>query len=51
MYPWELTLLLFFPCHLLAEFIIAYGPVTATYAADATNKNSASIDVAGCRWT
>ena len=31
--------------HLLASFIIAYGPVTAAYASDAVNINTASIEV------
>ena len=30
--------------HLLASFIIAYGPVTAAYASDAVNINTASIE-------
>ena len=31
--------------HLPASFIIAYGPVTAAYASDAVNINTASIEV------
>ena len=31
--------------HLLAAFIIAYGSVTAAYAADTVNINTASIEV------
>ena len=31
--------------HLLAAFIIAYGSITATYAADTVNINIASIEV------
>ena len=31
--------------HLLAAFIIAYGSITATYAADTVNINTASIEV------
>ena len=31
--------------HLLATFIIAYGSVAATYASDAVNINTASIEV------
>ena len=31
--------------HLLASFIIAFGPVTAAYASDAVNINTASIEV------
>ena len=30
---------------MLASFIIAYGPVTAAYASDAVNINTASIEV------
>lgn len=31
--------------HLLAAFIIAYGSITATYAAETVNINTASIEV------
>ena len=31
--------------HLLAAFIIVYGSITATYAADTVNINIASIEV------
>ena len=31
--------------HLLAAFIIAYGSVTAAYASDTVNINTASIEV------
>ena len=31
--------------HLLASFIIAYGSITAAYAADTVNINTASIEV------
>ncbi|MBL6694423.1 MAG: helix-hairpin-helix domain-containing protein [Luminiphilus sp.] len=31
--------------HLLAAFIIVYGSITATYAADTVNINTASIEV------
>ena len=31
--------------HLLASFIIAYGPVTAVYPSDAVNINTATIEV------
>ncbi len=34
-----------FIAHLLAVFIIAYGSVTAAYAADAVNINTASIEL------
>jgi len=34
-----------FIAHLLAVFIIAYGSVTAAYAADTVNINTASIEL------
>ena len=34
-----------FIAHLLAVFVIAYGSVTAAYAADTVNINTASIEV------